>query len=81
MGFEDFRPLDPTGRNVQVPDPDIRGLQSEPHALFCSTQGGNGLTPLSNVGAGTERAGHMSFVVAQQPVVPLDEAFLTGLSR
>ena len=77
LRFQDFGPPDPP---VGSPCPRSRCWRpaARTRALFCRTQRVDGPTPLGDVGAGTERAGDLSVVMAEQPVAPLDEAFLAG---
>ena len=63
LRFEDLGPSEHAGGVVHVPDPDARGLQRKPHALFRRSQGLDGLIPFGDVGAGTERADDVPRVI------------------
>ena len=76
LRLEGLRPSEDAGGVVHVPDPDLGALQRKPHALFRRTQRLDGLIPLGDVGAGTERADDLPAVVSQHRVPPLDQPFL-----
>ena len=78
LRLQGFGPVEYAGGEVDVPNPHTRRFQRKPRALFSRPQCINRLIPLGDVGAGTERADHVSFVIAEKPVAPLDEAFLAG---
>ena len=56
--------------------PTLGALQRKPHALFGRSQRLDGLIPLGDVGAGTERADDASVVIPQQRVAPFDQPLL-----
>ena len=76
LRLEGRGPAEHAGGVVHVPDPDVRALQREPHALFRRAHRLHRLLPLGDVGAGAERADDVSVVVAQHRVAPFDQPFL-----
>jgi hypothetical protein len=75
LPLENPGPLHRSGGVVHVPDPDIGVFQREPHPLFGRPQRFHRVMPFGDVGAGAERAGHVSGLVSRHRTAPFDQPF------